>query len=97
MCRLSCCTFSTTLLLLSAVSESKYGNERQVVMMLSFGCSEDCSGRVVWSKLSMASLCHQWLKNVNGSASPLGLNGVSVETMCSLDFVQAKLQVLYNW
>jgi hypothetical protein len=63
----------------------------------SFGYAEDCSGPVVWSKLSMASLCHQWLRNVNGSASPLGLNGVSVDTMCSLDFAQGKLQVLYKW
>jgi hypothetical protein len=31
---------------------------------------------------------------LNGSASPLGLNGVSVETMCSLDFTQGKLQVI---
>ncbi|KAG0576454.1 hypothetical protein KC19_5G081300 [Ceratodon purpureus] len=52
----------------------------------------DCSGGVVWSKLSMASLCHQWLRNMNGSASPLGLNGVSVETICTLDFVQGNLQ-----
>lgn len=53
---------------------------------------DDCSGGVVWSKLSMASLCHQWLKNLNGNVSPLGLNGVSVETSCSLDFAHGKLQ-----
>lgn len=41
----------------------------------------------------MASLCHQWLKNLNGNVSPLGLNGVSVETSCSLDFAHGKLQV----
>lgn len=52
----------------------------------------DCSGRVVWSKLSMASLCHQWLRNINGSASPLGLNGAFVEAYCSLDFTQGKLE-----
>ncbi|XP_024376716.1 polycomb group protein EMBRYONIC FLOWER 2 isoform X2 [Physcomitrium patens] len=53
---------------------------------------EDCSGRVVWSKLSMASLCRQWLKNMNGGPSLIGLNGVPVETVCSLDFAQSKLQ-----
>lgn len=71
------------------------GRKDRWLLCSSCVCSEDCSGRVVWSKLSMASLCHQWLRNVNGSASPLGLNGVSVETMCSLDFAQAKLQVMH--
>ncbi|XP_024378745.1 polycomb group protein EMBRYONIC FLOWER 2 isoform X2 [Physcomitrium patens] len=53
---------------------------------------EDCSGRVVWGKLSMASLCRQWLKNADGGASLIGLNGASVETVCSLDFAHSKLQ-----
>lgn len=63
----------------------------------SFGGSADCSGPVVWGKLSMASLCTQWLRNVHGGASLIGLNGVSVETVCSLDFAQGKLQVLGTW
>lgn len=52
---------------------------------------------MVWGKLSMASLCHQWLKNADGGASLIGLNGASVETVCSLDFAHSKLQVLDTW
>lgn len=72
-----------------------WGKRRHRLRFPSF--AEDCSGRVVWSKLSMASLCRQWLKNMNGGPSLIGLNGVPVETVCSLDFAQSKLQVLGTW
>jgi hypothetical protein len=53
----------------------------------------DCSGQVVWGKLSMASLCNHLLKNANGGTSLFTLNGLPVEAVSCPDFAQGKLQV----
>jgi len=52
----------------------------------------DCSGQVVWGKLSMASLCNHLLKNANGGTSLFTLNGLPVEAVSCPDFAQGKLQ-----
>lgn len=60
------------------------------------GCSDDCSGPVLWGKLSMSSLCTQWLRHANGRSSVIGLNGASVNSVCKLEFAEGKLQVLIH-
>lgn len=60
------------------------------------GCSDDCSGPVLWGKLSMSSLCTQWLRHANGGSSVIGLNGASVNSVLKLEFAEGKLQVLIH-
>jgi len=55
---------------------------------------DDCSGPVLWGKLSMSSLCTQWLRHANGRSSVIGLNGASVNSVCKLEFAEGKLQHL---